>query len=65
MEKKRSPRSSKSPGPAIFPKSPLVYESYKSGCGWKLINFFDFGHVKSSNKRLGSEKKKVIRDSAG
>ncbi|KAL1188051.1 hypothetical protein V5N11_009893 [Cardamine amara subsp. amara] len=65
MEKKRSPRSSKSPGPAIFPKSPLVYESYKSGCGWKLINLFDFGHVKSGNKRLGSEKKKVIRDSAG
>ncbi|CAH8255952.1 unnamed protein product [Arabidopsis lyrata] len=65
MEKKRSPRSSKSPGPAIFPKSPLVYESYKSGCGWKLIKFFDFGHVKSGNKRLGSEKKKFIRDSAG
>ncbi|XP_010430472.1 PREDICTED: uncharacterized protein LOC104714720 [Camelina sativa] len=63
MEKKRSPRSSKSPGPAIFPKSPLVYESYKSGCGWKLINFF--GHVKSGNKRLGSEKKKFVRDSAG
>ncbi|CAH2048183.1 unnamed protein product [Thlaspi arvense] len=64
MEKKRSPRSSKSPGTAIFPKSPLVYESYKSGCGWKLINFFDFRHVKSGNKRLSSEKK-FVRDSAG
>ncbi|CAH8382633.1 unnamed protein product [Eruca vesicaria subsp. sativa] len=64
MERRRSPRSSKSPGTAIFPKSPLVYESYKSGCGWKLINFFDFRHVKSGNKRLSSEKK-IIRDSAG
>ncbi|KAL0693903.1 hypothetical protein Bca4012_061083 [Brassica carinata] len=64
MEKTRSPRSSKSPGTAIFPKSPLVYESYKSGCGWKLINFFDFRHVKSGSKRLSSQKK-PIRDSAG
>nr|CAZ40333.1 hypothetical protein [Raphanus sativus] len=64
MEKRRSPRSSKSPGTPIFPKSPLVYESYKSGCGWKLINFFDFRHVKSGNKRLSSQKK-PIRDSAG
>uniref|UniRef100_A0A1J3E5D7 DUF4378 domain-containing protein n=1 Tax=Noccaea caerulescens TaxID=107243 RepID=A0A1J3E5D7_NOCCA len=64
MEKRRSPRSSKSPGSAIFPKSPLVYESYKSGCGWKLINLFDFRHVKSGNKRLTPEKK-FIRDSAG
>ncbi|CAA7053891.1 unnamed protein product [Microthlaspi erraticum] len=64
MEKRRSPRSSKSPGSAIFPKSPLVYESYKSGCGWKLINLFDFRHVKSGNKRLTPEKK-FNRDSAG
>ncbi|KAG2302905.1 hypothetical protein Bca4012_061228 [Brassica carinata] len=64
MEKRRSPRSSKSPGTPIFPKSPLVYESYKSGCGWKLINFFDFRHVKSGNKRLSSDKK-FTRDSAG
>ncbi|CDY25516.1 hypothetical protein HID58_085489 [Brassica napus] len=64
MEKRRSPRSSKSPGTPIFPKSPLVYESYKSGCGWKLINFFDFRHVKSGNKKLSSDKK-PIRDSAG
>ncbi|KAL0643996.1 hypothetical protein Bca4012_042286 [Brassica carinata] len=64
MEKRRSPRSSKSPGTATFPKSPLVYESYKSGCGWKLINFFDFRHVKSGNKKLSSDKK-PIRDSAG
>ncbi|KAF8052126.1 hypothetical protein N665_1599s0001 [Sinapis alba] len=64
MEKRRSPRSSKSPGTPIFPKSPLVYESYKSGCGWKLINFFDFRHVKSGHKRLSSQKK-PIRDSAG
>ncbi|KAF8075556.1 hypothetical protein N665_1085s0002 [Sinapis alba] len=66
MEKRRSPRSSKSPPgtTAIFPKSPLVYESYKSGCGWKLINFFNFRHVKSGNKRLSSQKK-PIRDSAG
>ncbi|CAN8240652.1 unnamed protein product [Cochlearia groenlandica] len=66
MEKKRSPRSSKSPGSSIFPKSPLVYDSYKSGCGWKLINLFDFRHVKSgNNKRLCSDKKKFIKDSAG
>uniref|UniRef100_M4EG80 DUF4378 domain-containing protein n=1 Tax=Brassica campestris TaxID=3711 RepID=M4EG80_BRACM len=64
MEKRRSPRSSKSPGTPIFPKSPLVYEGYKSGCGWKLINFFDFRHVKSGNKKLSSDKK-PIRDSAG
>ncbi|ESQ29016.1 hypothetical protein EUTSA_v10023318mg [Eutrema salsugineum] len=64
MEKRRSPRSSKSPGNAIFPKSPLLYESYKSGCGSKLIKFFDFRHVKSGNKRLNPEKK-FIRDSAG
>ncbi|KAG5382680.1 hypothetical protein IGI04_034150, partial [Brassica rapa subsp. trilocularis] len=64
MEKRRSPRSSKSPGTPIFPKSPLVYESYKSGCGWKLINFFDFRQVKSGNKRLSSDKK-FTRDSAG
>ncbi|KAJ0265578.1 hypothetical protein HA466_0018400 [Hirschfeldia incana] len=64
MDKRRSPRSSKSPGTPIFPKSPLVYESYKSGCGWKLINFFDFRHVKSGHKRLSSQKK-PMRDSAG
>ncbi|CAH8363683.1 unnamed protein product [Eruca vesicaria subsp. sativa] len=64
MERRRSPRNSKSPGTVIFPKSPLLYEGYKSGCGWKLINFFDFRHVKPGNKRLSSEKK-PIRDSAG
>ncbi|KAJ0265712.1 DUF3741 domain-containing protein [Hirschfeldia incana] len=65
MEKRRSPRSSNSPpGTVIFPKSPLLYEGYKSGCGWKLINFFDLRHVKSGNKRLSSQKK-PIRDSAG
>ncbi|CAF1706869.1 BnaC04g26030D [Brassica napus] len=38
MERRRSPRSNKSSGTTFFPKSPLVYESYKSGCSKKLAS---------------------------
>lgn len=56
---RRSPRS-----PAILPKSPLIYEKYKTGCAWSLIGFFDFrqGH---SNKKLVSDKRHVNRHSVG
>ncbi|WZY97544.1 hypothetical protein YC2023_069873 [Brassica napus] len=36
MERRRSPRSSKSSGTTFFPRSSLAYESYKSGCSRKL-----------------------------
>ncbi|XP_021895327.1 uncharacterized protein LOC110812791 [Carica papaya] len=56
---KRSPRS-----PAILPKSPLIYEKYKTGCAWSLLGFFDFrqGH---SSKKLVSDKRCVNRHPVG
>ncbi|CAF2085739.1 unnamed protein product [Brassica napus] len=36
MERRRSPRSSKSFGTTFSPRSSLAYESYKSGCSRKL-----------------------------
>lgn len=39
------------------PKSPLVYERYKSGCAWSLIRFCDFGQGDSNNGKLISDGK--------
>ncbi|XP_010553520.1 PREDICTED: uncharacterized protein LOC104823587 [Tarenaya hassleriana] len=61
MEKKGSPRST---GHGIIQRSPFVYEKYKAGCAWRLINLFDFRQG-WSGKRLVSDKSHGFRDSAG
>ncbi|XP_010545690.1 PREDICTED: uncharacterized protein LOC104817974 [Tarenaya hassleriana] len=60
MEKKETQRGS----PGILPKSPLLYEKYKAGCGWRLINFFGFRQDRSG-KKLISAKSHRFRDSSG
>ncbi|XP_022777291.1 uncharacterized protein LOC111318678 [Durio zibethinus] len=46
--------------PVLSPKSPAIYEKYKSGCAWGSIHFFDFcqGH---SHGKLISDKKSENR----
>lgn len=50
--------------PVLSPKSPAIYEKYKSGCAWGLIHFFDFrqGH---SHGKLISYKKRSKRQAKG
>ncbi|GKU95259.1 hypothetical protein SLEP1_g8640 [Rubroshorea leprosula] len=57
---KRLPKS-----PLPSPRSPALYESYKSGCAWSLIHFFDFRQSHSSGKLISDKKhvkKKQIID---
>ncbi|XP_021295094.1 uncharacterized protein LOC110424739 isoform X2 [Herrania umbratica] len=61
---RRLPRSPSLKSPVLSPKSPAIYEKYKSGCAWGLIHFFDFrqGH---SHGKLISDKKRVNRQDKG
>ncbi|OMO79544.1 hypothetical protein CCACVL1_13600 [Corchorus capsularis] len=61
---RRLPRSPVLKSPVLSPKSPAIYEKYKSGCAWGLIHFFDFrqGH---SHGKLISDKKRVHRHAKG
>ncbi|XVF13113.1 hypothetical protein REPUB_Repub08aG0180100 [Reevesia pubescens] len=61
---RRLPRSPARKSPVFSPKSPAIYEKYKSGCAWGLIHFFDFrqGH---SHGKLISDKKHVSRQAKG
>ncbi|KAK6263124.1 hypothetical protein QUC31_008940 [Theobroma cacao] len=61
---RRLPRSPSLKSPVLSPKSPAIYEKYKSGCALGLIHFFDFrqGH---SHGKLISDKKRVNRQDKG
>ncbi|XP_022737214.1 uncharacterized protein LOC111290083 [Durio zibethinus] len=61
---RRLPRSPALKSPVLSPKSPAIYEKYKSGCAWGLIHFFDFrqGH---SHGKLISDKKRANRQAKG
>ncbi|XWS38354.1 hypothetical protein CRYUN_Cryun19dG0124100 [Craigia yunnanensis] len=52
-------RFSRSPAlssPVLSPKSPAIYEKYKSGCAWGLIHFFDFRQGHSHGKLISDQK---------
>ncbi|KAK8529383.1 hypothetical protein V6N13_102306 [Hibiscus sabdariffa] len=51
---RRLPRS-----PVLSPKSPAIYEKYKSGCAWGLIHFFN------SHGNLISDEKCTNRQAKG
>ncbi|OMO58657.1 hypothetical protein COLO4_34473 [Corchorus olitorius] len=61
---RRLPRSPVLKSPVLSPKSPAIYEKYKSGCAWGLIHFFDFRHGQSHGKLI-SDKKRVHRLAKG
>lgn len=56
----RLPRSPVLKSPLLSPKSPSIYEKYKSGCAWGLIHFFDFRQA-HSHGMLISDKKRANR----
>ncbi|XVF51476.1 hypothetical protein PTKIN_Ptkin04bG0188100 [Pterospermum kingtungense] len=51
----RSPAALRSP--VLSPKSPAIYERYKSGCAWGLIHFFDFRQDHSHGKLISYKKR--------
>ncbi|XVE57895.1 hypothetical protein DITRI_Ditri04bG0127000 [Diplodiscus trichospermus] len=55
---RRLPRSPALRSPVLSPKSPAIYENYKSGCAWGLIHLFDFRQVHSRGKLI-SDKKRI------
>ncbi|KAK8323861.1 hypothetical protein V6Z12_A12G261900 [Gossypium hirsutum] len=57
---RRLPRSPVLKSPLLSPKSPAIYEKYKSGCAWGLIHFFDFRQAHSHGKLI-SDKKRANR----
>ncbi|KAK8520996.1 hypothetical protein V6N13_077120 [Hibiscus sabdariffa] len=61
---RRLPRSPALRSPMLSPKSPAIYENYKSGCAWGLIHFFDFCQA-HSNGKLISDKKRPNRPAKG
>ena len=61
---RRLPRSPALKSPILSPKSPAIYEKYKSGCAWGLIHFFDFRQGHSHGKRI-SDKKLANRQAKG
>ncbi|XP_022773163.1 uncharacterized protein LOC111315581 isoform X2 [Durio zibethinus] len=61
---RRLPRSQALKSPLLSPKSPALYEKYKSGCAWGLIHFFDFRQVHCHGKLI-SDKKLAKRRAKG
>ncbi|XVF10588.1 hypothetical protein REPUB_Repub07fG0195300 [Reevesia pubescens] len=61
---RRLPRCPALKSPVLSPKSPAIYENYKSGCAWGLIHFFDFRQGHSQGKLI-SDKKRVNRQAKG
>uniref|UniRef100_A0A2P2JTJ6 Uncharacterized protein LOC105129062 isoform X2 n=1 Tax=Rhizophora mucronata TaxID=61149 RepID=A0A2P2JTJ6_RHIMU len=55
---RRSPKSPFSKSP--IPKSPVLYEKYKSRCAYGFINFFHFR--RSNSKKLISNRRHLSRD---
>uniref|UniRef100_A0A2P2JTH7 Uncharacterized protein n=1 Tax=Rhizophora mucronata TaxID=61149 RepID=A0A2P2JTH7_RHIMU len=58
---RRSPKSPFSKSP--IPKSPVLYEKYKSRCAYGFINFFHFR--RSNSKKLISNRRHLSRDAIG
>ncbi|XVF52914.1 hypothetical protein PTKIN_Ptkin05aG0056400 [Pterospermum kingtungense] len=52
---RRLPRSPALKSPVLSPKSPALYEKYKSGCAWGLIHFFDFRQGHSHGKLISNK----------
>ncbi|KAM7259696.1 hypothetical protein ACFE04_015437 [Oxalis oulophora] len=46
------------------PKSPVLYERYKSGCAWKLLSFLDFCQS-HSNKKANSHTRQISSYTSG
>ncbi|XP_039022794.1 uncharacterized protein LOC120155306 [Hibiscus syriacus] len=61
---RRLPRSPALKSPMLSPKSPAIYEKYKSGCAWGLIHFFDFRQAHFHGKLI-SDKKRTNRQAKG
>ncbi|KAK8485456.1 hypothetical protein V6N11_009866 [Hibiscus sabdariffa] len=53
---RRLPRSPALRSPILSPKSPAIYENYKSGCAWGLIHFFDFCQAHSHSKLISDKR---------
>ncbi|KAK8478978.1 hypothetical protein V6N13_096195 [Hibiscus sabdariffa] len=53
---RRLPRSPGLKSPVLSPKSPAIYEKYKSGCAWGLVHFFNFRQPHSHGNLISDEK---------